>query len=369
MAGASEYKMLLEPYKRVFADAWRWWGEDQVPRLSAALTFYAMLALAPMLLLAVASAGFLLGEDAVRANISLEVERSMGDAQAIFIDSLLKGHSAGTGAVAILFSIGVLIFGAAGLFEQLRDSVNAIWGTTSLQGGFLPILQRKAFGVLAVVATAVALLAWMFLDARLQWLSKQTVDAALPFWKAASFVVSWAFSGLLFAAIFKLLPRKKIAWRDVVFAAGITALFFGIGKYLLSLYFAFASVSAAYGAAGALVVILLWIYYSSQILFFGVELSNAYAYSMGSLKGLPHDSETKIAATGQVEESPKQESSTKDDHAPEVKAHASSGFQESNAPAPSITNSLANLGQSLGELSHSLGALGKTFTGRNRDKR
>ncbi|MFY9234000.1 MAG: hypothetical protein WAO58_06005, partial [Fimbriimonadaceae bacterium] len=109
--------------------------------------------------------------------------------------------------------------------------------------------------------------------------------------------------------------------------------------------------------------------YSSQILFFGVELSNAFAYSMGSLKGLPHDSETKIAATGQVEESPKQESSTKDDHAPEVKAHASSGFQESNAPAPSITNSLANLGQSLGELSHSLGALGKTFTGRNRDKR
>lgn len=348
--------MALENYRQVFSDAWKWWNDDQAPRLSAALTFYAMLSLAPMILLAVAVAGFALGGEAAQAGLINEIKTSVGEAQATFVASLFRTASAGTGVVATIFSIGVLLFGASGLFEQLRDSVNAIWGLPAPQGGLAQIARRKIFAILGVSLAAICLLAWMILDARLQWLSRNTDLAAPYLWQALSFVAAWGFSAVVFAAMFKYLPLKQIKWRDVWFAGGFTALAFAIGKYLLSLYFAFASVSVAYGAAGALVVLLLWIYYSSQIFFFGVELSNAYAYSSGSLQGLRHDSKVKIGESGQVGPCPESGEAAKADVDPE---HV-------NAPGPTVRRSLARFSESLAGLFVSIARLGKAITGRSR---
>jgi membrane protein len=366
--------MVLDQYKKVFKHAWQWWGEDQVPRLSAALTFYAMLSLAPMLLLAVTTAAFLYGEASARESLLATLKESWGGAQETFLQSLLQPPKAGGGAITTVLGIAVLIFGASGLFEQLRDSVNAIWGLAAPQGGFLTIVRRKVLGIIGVVLGSVGVLAWMFLDARIQWLSSHTVNEALPLWKALSFLVSWAFAAVVLAAMFKLMPRKRILWSDVWLPAVFTALAFSIGKYLLSLYFAMASISAGYGAAGALVVILVWIYYSGQILFFGVELSNAYAYDFGSLKGQPHDSEKKVTVTGAVAECGPEDPPQKCED-PKGTSHKTSTSESMEAgetvydqhvPAPSLTASLAGLSQSLGHLGQSFGDLGKSFTGRKR---
>jgi membrane protein len=351
--------MVLEPYKRVFAKAFKWFGEDQVPRLAAAFTFYAMLSLAPMLLIAVATAGFILGESAAQTNIIEQVRSSMGTAQAAFVETLLQSHNSSAGVVAAVFSLAVLFFGASGLFEQLRDSVNAIWGLTSPQGGIIQVVKRKAFALVSVLLVMIGLLGWMILDARLQWLSHQTVSAVMPLWKALSFLLSWAFGSLAFAALFKWMPRKNIQWADVWFAAITTALAFAFGRYLLSMYFALASVSAAYGAAGALVVILLWIYYSSHIMFFGVELSNAYAHECGSLKDQPHDAEAQLTQTGQI--------TTKDDRISSGKTQEVEGVHAPEIPAPTLTNSMATLGKSMGDLARSFQDLGKSFKGARRN--
>jgi membrane protein len=373
--------MVLEPLKKVFRDAWRWWGDDQVPRLSAALTFYAMLSLAPMLVLAVTTAGFMYGEESARANITEQIKSALGEAQAAFVKSLLQPHSEQAGIWAAVFSIAVLLFGASGLAEQLRDSVNAIWGLKAPQGGFLTIVKRKVFAILGVVLAAVVLLGWMILDAWLQWLSKNTVESAAPLWQAVSLIVSVVLLSLVFGAMFKALPRKRVAWNDVWFAAVFTSLAFTAGRYLLSLYFAFASVSAGYGAAGAMVVILLWFFYSSQIFFFGVELSNAYAFNLGSFKGQPHDNETKVTATGQVTKCPEGEPSVKTDQPVEASERTKETESQRNeepdvvylhdpdVPAPSLTSSLAGLGQSLGHLGKTFADLGKSLTGHKRDEK
>ena len=354
----------MRAYKKIFANAWKWWQDDQVPRLAAAFTFYAMLSLAPMLLMAVATAGFVLGDEGARQTLLQEFRRSMGEAQAAFIASLFKNQSTGTGIIATIFSLAVLVYGASALFEQLRDSVNAIWGVKPPDEGILGIVRRKLFAILSVAAVAVALLGWMILDARIQWLSANSVFEVPAIWKLVSFISAWGFSALLFAAIFKMMPRQPVKWSDVWSSAIFTALMFSLGKYLLSQYFALALVSAAYGAAGSLVVILLWIYYSSQIIFFGVELSNAYTYELGSRKGQPHDSEVAVTQTGKVSETPPAEGSAKDADA--QRTVRSTERLDGSYPtfAPSLTTSMADLSASLSSLGRSLSDLGKSMTGK-----
>lgn len=294
--------MTVEMFRAVLADAYRRFGEDQVPRLSAALSFYLMLALAPMLLLLVATLGFLMGEDTFRESFLNQVKGSMGDAQAAFLESIMATRNAtGTGILASIFAFGVMLFGASGLFEQLRDSVNAIWGIKPKSCGFVAMALRKAVSVVLVIIGAIVLGGWMTLDARIHYLQQYKpigVLANLPLWQIASAAVSILFWTAIFGAAFRYLPEKFVAWKDVTLGAFLTSTLFTLGKYVLSYYFAYSSPSAAYGSAGAIVLILLWAYYSSQIFFFGVEFCDVYAHKYGTMMEEPHDDENAVGSAG-----------------------------------------------------------------------
>lgn len=291
--------MTVEMLKPVFQNAWTGWGKDQVPRLSAALTFYVMLALSPLVLLFVSVAGFIFGTGNAKEQILNQIRGSMGDSSADFLATLIAGHSAGTGILATVFGFAILIFGASGVFEQLRDSMNAIWRVEPQNCGFITIVLRKITAVLMVLVVAGLLISWLGIDAYLSYLHKyKFAHPNVPFWEMVSFVVGVVFWSLVFAVAYRFLPAKKIAWRDVGLAAFLTALLFTVGKYLLSLYFAMSAVSAGYGSAGAIVLILLWVYYNSQIFFLGAEVACAYAHEYGSLKNEELPPETHVLPSG-----------------------------------------------------------------------
>jgi membrane protein len=277
--------MTVEMLKPVVMSSFQRFGQHNVGRHAAALTFYLLLVLSPVLVLFVVTAGIFLGDDQVRMNLLAQAEDAMGEAQAAFLATLIEGsQELGTGIIATIISIGVILFAASMLFEQLRLSINELWEIDPGQTSIKDLIVRRLVAVVIVLVVGLVLVAWMILDARISFLSGTVgVLDGFPIWQLVSFVVSWAFWSGVFAVAFKLLPRKKLEWRDVWFAAILTALAFAVLRYLLAIYFSFSAVSVAYGPAGAMVIILLWAFYSFQILLFGVEVSRAYAEQNGSL--------------------------------------------------------------------------------------
>jgi membrane protein len=292
--------MTVEMLVPVFKKAFKGWGEDQVPRLSASFTFYLLLALSPMLLFFVAATGLVMHSPSIREGLIAQIKDAMGEAQAGFISSLMTStQSKGAGILATLFGLVVALFGASGLFEQLRESVNTIWGVKSQPCGVWSMVLRKFVAFLMVILGGLVMAGWLILDARLHYLNKNyMISAPLPIWQTLSFVVSWAFWSVVFAGALKYLPERPLQWRDVWLPAFVTSLAFALGKYLLSLYFSYSSVNVSYGSAGAVVLLLLWVYYSAQIFFFGVELTEAYALAFGSLKGQEEKHETAVRQGG-----------------------------------------------------------------------
>ncbi len=198
----------------------------------------------------------------------------------------------------------VSLYGASGLFEQLRDSVNAIWGVKPLARGIRQIVLSKLTAFLGVLVGGAMIVAWVLFDAWLHYVRHHyslTLPFQFPVWQVASFIGTCALTTPAFALTFKLLPCKELRWRDVWLPAVITGLLFAIGKFVLGWYLSLSTSNASYGTAAALIVILLWAYYSSQIFFFGVELSEQYATQYGSLKGQGQDHENKVLPTGVTE--------------------------------------------------------------------
>jgi membrane protein len=270
--------------KSLFLRSFRQFGEDRVPRLAAALTFFALLSLAPMLVLAVAAAGIFLAEDSVRREIESQIARAIGPSVSELIGSIIESAGQmGTGIVASVLGLGVALFAASNLFNQLSEAANSIWGVKPAAGGIKRLILARVFAVVLVFAFMILVLAWIILDSWLSWLGRQTPGFAA--WPLVSMVVSILFLTLVFGASFKALPKGMVAWKDVWLGAGVTAVALAITKYLLGLYFGFAGVGSAYGPAGAVVLVLLWIYYMSQIYFFGMELTYSYAHSLGSRMG------------------------------------------------------------------------------------
>lgn len=263
------------------------WMEQDVSRLGAALAFYTLFAIAPLFVIVLAIAGVWFGEEAARRELFSQVSGLVGSEGGEAIQALVSAaRQPKTGAWATVFAVGTLFVGATGVFVQLQDALNLVWGVRRKPGrGLRNFIKDRFLSLALIVGIGFLLLVSLVLSAGLSALGKFMVGllpAQAAIWQGINFVISFGVITLLFAMIFKVLPDVKIAWRDVWFGAMMTALLFNLGKFLLGLYLGRSSVASAYGAAGSLVIVLLWVYYSAQVLFFGAKFTQIYSNRYGS---------------------------------------------------------------------------------------
>ena len=262
------------------------WYEDKAERLGAALAFYAAFSIAPMLVIVVAVIDFFYDGDTlghVRAQIALLI----GDNAAEAVVATIQGVKAAEGGItATAIGLITLFVGSTLVFAQLQDAMNTIWEVRPKPRRlWWDILRMRLLSFAMVLAVCFLLLVSLVISAVLAATSaylQSLVPETKPVWPVVDFLVTFAITTVLFAMIFKILPDVHIHWNDVWIGAAATAVLFTIGKIVIGLYLGRNSLSSAYGAAGSLVVILTWVYYSSQILFLGVEFTQVYANSYGS---------------------------------------------------------------------------------------
>ena len=275
----------MRTFWSLLSEAFNEWLEDKAQRLGAALAYYAAFSIAPLLILVVAIVDFFYRGDTL-PQIQRQIAAIAGGNAAEAIAASIRGvkSSPGGGAATIL-SIITLILGATGVFGQLQDAMNTIWEVTPKPRRFwVDILRTRVLSFALVLAICFLLLVSLLLSAFLAAASQyfqDLVPMAGPVWPLVDFGVSFGTTTLLFAMIYKILPDVNIGWRDVWLGAAVTAALFALGKIGIGFYLGRSSLTSAYGAAGSLLVLLAWVYYSSQILFFGAEFTWVYAKRYG----------------------------------------------------------------------------------------
>ncbi len=264
----------------------REWSEDRALRHAAALAYYSIFALAPLLVIAIALAGFFFGEQAVEGEIVTQLQDYVGTEVAVFIENMLREvRQTGTGLWPTIISIGTTLFGALVIFSALQDVLNMIWGVQpDPDTGIWYTIRRRAlafamillFGALVMAAF---LFSTAFSVAETYW--EQWFGVELDVWGLSDQVVWLVFFTAAFSLIYKFLPDVKMAWRDLWAGAFMTSLLFTVGIYAISTYLAYSGVANVFGAAGTLVVLLVWIYYSWIIVLMGAEMTQVWARRFG----------------------------------------------------------------------------------------
>lgn len=284
--------------KEAFTD----WKDDGAPRLGAALAYYTIFSLAPLVLIAVAIAGLAFGKEAAEGRIVDEIGGMLGEAGARAIQGVVENASRpASGVLATVMGLAALLFGASGAFNELRQAMNTVWEVPDREGGGIKALVKdRILSFAMVLFIGFLLLVSLVLSAGLSALGETMggfVSEKLRLLEIVNTVVSLGVVTVLFAMIFKYLPdaTPAVAWKDVWAGAFMTAVLFTIGKAGIGLYLGRGAVGSAYGAAGSLLVILVWVYYAAQILFFGAELTQVYASRHGS----------RAARAGEVPATPK----------------------------------------------------------------
>jgi membrane protein len=269
----------------LFKEAYQEYAEDKVPRLGAALAFYTILSLVPLLIIAIAIAGAVFGPEAAQGEIVRQFDDLVGHQGAELINSLIDSVRP---SVSGLTALGVitLIIGALGVFSQLQDALDTIWEVTPKPGrGWRDLLENRLIAFAMVLGAGFLLLVSLVLSASLAFLDRYLINL-LPGWGLILRILNLGLSFLLpfglFALMFRFLPDAKIAWTDVWLGAALTAMLFVIGKSVIGLYLGNAPITSIHGAAGSFVILLVWIYYSAQILFFGAEFTQVYMKHHGS---------------------------------------------------------------------------------------
>jgi membrane protein len=289
--------MKPKAWLELLKEAGQEWYDDGTFRLGAALAYYAVFSMAPMLVIAIAVAGLFFGEQAAQGQLVEQLEAAVGPTVARALeDSLRYAHTSGSGVLATAISIGLLLFAASGLFVQLQDALNIIWKVKPKAGrGLMGVVRDRLASFLLVLVLGALLLALLVLNTVLAALDRFVPQDELPggalLWRLLNLGITFGFITLLCALTYRILPDVRIAWRDVGIGAALTALLFLLGNWLISQYLTRSSVASAYGAAGSLVVILLWVYYSSQIYLFGAEFTEVYARRNGRLAGPKENAE------------------------------------------------------------------------------
>ncbi len=295
--GENKMRKLLSNLPTLMKLTYQDWQEDNASRLSAALAYYTIFSLAPMLVLVIAITGLIWETEAVRTQILSQVQDLTGPEGADFVANLLTARgSPAEGIFALLIGIITLLFGALGVFNEIHTSLNLIWNIrVEKTKGFLQSIKKllidRFLSFAMILAIGFLLLVSLVITATLS-ATQETIRDAFPLseflLQLLNLAVSVGVSTLLFALMFKYLPDAEIAWHDAWIGAFVTSLLFSLGKAAIGIYLGNSAVSSAFGAAGSLVLLLLWIYYSAQILFFGAEFTQVYANQYGSkisLKG------------------------------------------------------------------------------------
>lgn len=263
------------------------WNEDKVPRHGAALAYYTGLSLLPLLIVIMAIIGLIFGQEAAQGYVIQQMRDLLGPQGGDAIqDMIRRADQPGTGLMATILGTATLLFAASGVFAQLQDSLNTIWGVGPKPGrGIWGILRDRFISFSALLGTGFLLLVSLVLSAGLAALGKW-YGRWLPLPELALQAMDLALSLVvltgLFAMMFKLLPDAKMAWRDVWMGAALTAILFTLGKFAIGLYLGKSDVASPYGAAGSMIVLLVWVYYSAQILLFGAEFTQIHANAAGA---------------------------------------------------------------------------------------
>ncbi|OYE03567.1 YihY/virulence factor BrkB family protein [Nostoc sp. 'Peltigera membranacea cyanobiont' 232] len=272
---------------KLFQETFKEWSDDKASRLAAALAYYTIFSIAPLLIIVIAIAGAVFGEEAARGQIVGQIQGLVGIEGAKFLESAIQNaNQPKTGAIASIISVVVLLVGATGLFTELQDAMNTIWEVKPKPGrGVTNIIRLRVLSFAMVIGIGFLLLVSLVISTALTTLVT-FFSNLLPgvdfLWQLVNFILSFAITTVLFGLIFKVLPDVEIAWSDVLVGASLTSVLFSIGRFLLGQYLGNGSFGSAYGAAGSLVVILAWVNYAAQILFFGAEFTQVYARRYGS---------------------------------------------------------------------------------------
>jgi membrane protein len=254
------------------------WSDDEAPRLGAALAYYTTFSMAPLLLIAVSIAGIFFGAEAVQGRLVGQIDGVIGRSGAEFVQEMLKSaRKPSAGVLGTILGFATLFLGASGAFNELRNALNKVWEVPRPEAkGLLGMVRQRFASFMMILVIGFLLLVSLALSAVISAVSDQ-VGAAGAVLQAVNLLVSLAVVTVLFAAIFKILPDTEVEWRDVWFGAAATAALFVVGKFAIGLYLAKSSVASAHGAAGSLVVLLVWVYYAAQILFYGAEVTKIHA--------------------------------------------------------------------------------------------
>ncbi|HEV7920300.1 MAG TPA: YihY/virulence factor BrkB family protein [Thermoanaerobaculia bacterium] len=285
----------MQKYFGLLKQTFQEFTTDKVPRLGAALAYYTIFSIAPLLLIAISIAGLVFGHDAAQNQITQQLSRVLGETAAKAVNDMVANAARPkTGIIATVFGIVTLLLGASGVFGQLKDALNTIWDVEPKKSaGILGMIKDRFLSMAMVFGVGFLLLVTLVIDAGITAASNRFIsDSLATVAQIVQLILSLGIVTVLFAGMFRYLPDLRIAWRDVWFGAALTSALFVIGKFALGFYLTKSAVGSSYGAAGSLVVLLLWIYYSAQILLFGAEFTQVYARSHGSLAA-----ETKAKAT------------------------------------------------------------------------
>jgi membrane protein len=267
------------------------WVDDYAPSMGAALSYYTLFSIAPLLLIVISVAGLVFGEDAARGEIFAQLSEFMGNEAAAAIQSLLRSvNQPAQSRLGTLIGVGLVLIGATTVFAELQNAMDRIWHAPERgkPTGIWNFLRTRllSFGMILSIGflLMVSLVMGAVLAALGRWWTPYFTGWELVA-QALNLVIGFGFTLLAFAMIYKTMPRVKIDWRDVWIGATVTAVLFTIGKFLIGYYIGKSGVVSGFGAASSIVVVLLWVYYSAQIFLIGAEFTRAYAYMYGSRQG------------------------------------------------------------------------------------
>lgn len=262
------------------------WMADRASRKGAALAFYTVFSLAPILILAIAIAGLFFGEEAARGEIFAQMRELLGPEGAIAVEALIRSASRPeTSVTATIVGIVTLLVGATTALAELKDGLDQIWDVpTDRMSSFWYFLRKRLLSIGLILSLGFLLLVSLVLSAVLTAISRhwRPMYGMGTFLEVVNFLFSFALVTLLFAMIYKILPSVRLAWRDVIVGSLVTALLFSVGKFLIGFYLGNSAIASGYGAAGSLILLLVWVYYSAQIFLLGAEFTKVYAHRFGS---------------------------------------------------------------------------------------
>lgn len=319
----------LKDFWEVVKNTFKGFSDDKVTKLSGSLAYYTVFSMAPLMIVIISLAGFFLGQEAAEGKVYGQLASFVGHDTAAQLQEMIKNASlAGKSKLAAIIGGASLLIGATTVFAEIQDSINIIWGLKPKpKKGWLKMIQNRFLSFSLIISLGFLLLVSLGISTMIEALSKALEahfpDVTVLVFYIINLLLTLTIISFIFAVIFKVLPDAKVKWRDVVTGAIVTAILFMIGKFAISFYISKSNVGSTYGAAGSLVVLLLWVYYSSLILYIGAEFTKAYAVKYGTAI-MPNDyavtTKTVEVETGKVSIQQKEDTNIKTVKEPAKKA-------------------------------------------------